>query len=170
VLIGVLALMPPLLWLILGVAALLGFVVQGAQSGLNALVAGFYSTPIRATGIGWALGIGRIGSIVGPLPGGLMLSLVLAAASHLPGRHGTRHLCGRRNPGRLGAWHERRDFALCGTAPPPRGPSTASANLGRIWIGRCRRPLDPREGEAWLASWVVRAGDDPGPHEGTACG
>ena len=74
-LIGVLALMPPLLWLILGVAAVLGFVVQGAQAGLNALVAGFYPTPIRSTGIGWALGIGRIGSIVGPLLGGVMLSL-----------------------------------------------------------------------------------------------
>lgn len=75
VLIGILAFMPPLLWLILGVAALLGCVVQGAQSGLNALVAGFYPTPIRATGIGWALGIGRIGSIVGPILGGVMLSL-----------------------------------------------------------------------------------------------
>ncbi len=75
VLIGTLALTPPLLWLILSVATALGFVVQGAQAGLNALVAGFYPTPIRSTGIGWALGIGRIGSIVGPLLGGLMLSL-----------------------------------------------------------------------------------------------
>jgi len=75
VLIGVLALTPPLLWLILGVTAALGFAVQGAQAGLNALVAGYYPTPIRSTGIGWALGIGRIGSIIGPLLGGVMLSL-----------------------------------------------------------------------------------------------
>ncbi|MCK8786085.1 MFS transporter [Roseomonas sp. NAR14] len=75
VLIGTLAFMPPLLWLILAIATLLGFVVQGAQSGLNALVAAYYPTPIRSTGIGWALGIGRIGSIVAPLLGGLMLSL-----------------------------------------------------------------------------------------------
>jgi AAHS family 4-hydroxybenzoate transporter-like MFS transporter len=34
----------------------------------------FYPTRIRSTGVGWALGIGRIGSIVGPLVGGLLLS------------------------------------------------------------------------------------------------
>ena len=75
VLIGALALAPPLLWLILGVTAVLGFAAQGAQAGLNALVAGYYPTPIRFIGVGWALGIGRIGSIAGPLLGGLMLSL-----------------------------------------------------------------------------------------------
>jgi MFS transporter, AAHS family, 4-hydroxybenzoate transporter len=35
----------------------------------------FYPTAIRATGIGWALGVGRVGSIVGPSVGGLLLSL-----------------------------------------------------------------------------------------------
>ena len=29
---------------------------------------------VRSTGVGWALGIGRIGSIVGPLVGGMMLA------------------------------------------------------------------------------------------------
>ena len=33
-----------------------------------------YPADIRATGVGWALGIGRIGSIVGPLVGGLLLT------------------------------------------------------------------------------------------------
>ena len=74
VLIGALALAPPLLWLILGVTAMLGCRARGA-SGVNALVAGCYPTPIRFIGIGWVLGIGRIGSIAGPLLGGLMLSL-----------------------------------------------------------------------------------------------
>jgi AAHS family 4-hydroxybenzoate transporter-like MFS transporter len=49
--------------------------VVGAQIGANALTATFYPTFIRSTGVGWALGIGRIGSIIGPLLGGLMLAL-----------------------------------------------------------------------------------------------
>ena len=53
----------------------LGICVQGAQAGLNALAAMFYPATVRATGIGWALGIGRIGSIVGPSLGGILLSL-----------------------------------------------------------------------------------------------
>jgi AAHS family 4-hydroxybenzoate transporter-like MFS transporter len=52
--------------------------VIGGQTGANALAASFYPTYIRSTGVGWALGIGRIGSIVGPILGGIMLSM------HLP--------------------------------------------------------------------------------------
>lgn len=52
--------------------------VIGGQTGANALAASFYPTYIRSTGVGWALGIGRIGSVVGPVFGGIMLSL------HLP--------------------------------------------------------------------------------------
>lgn len=54
-------------------AALSGFGVVGAQIGCNALTAAVYPTNIRATGVGWALGVGRIGAIVGPLVGGLLL-------------------------------------------------------------------------------------------------
>jgi MFS transporter, AAHS family, 4-hydroxybenzoate transporter len=61
--------------LILTVTFILGFTVQGAQAGLNALVASFYPTAIRSTGVGWALGVGRVGSIVGPVLGGVMLSI-----------------------------------------------------------------------------------------------
>jgi AAHS family 4-hydroxybenzoate transporter-like MFS transporter len=53
---------------------LLGFIVQGAQGGLNAIAAMFYPTSIRSTGVGWALGVGRVGSIVGPVLGGLMIT------------------------------------------------------------------------------------------------
>ena len=55
-----------------------GFCVVGGQMGLNALAAGFYPTPMRATGVGWALGVGRIGSVIGPVAGGMLL---LAGAS-----------------------------------------------------------------------------------------
>lgn len=51
-----------------------GFCINGAQNNLNALAAGFYTTPARATGVGFALGIGRIGSILGPIIGGLLLA------------------------------------------------------------------------------------------------
>jgi MFS transporter, AAHS family, 4-hydroxybenzoate transporter len=53
---------------------LLGILVQGAQAGLNALAAELYPQEIRSTGIGWALGVGRVGSITGPVCGGLMLA------------------------------------------------------------------------------------------------
>jgi len=58
----------------LAIVFALGVVVQGAQAGLNALAAMFYPTAMRATGIGWALGVGRVGSIVGPTVGGMLLS------------------------------------------------------------------------------------------------
>jgi AAHS family 4-hydroxybenzoate transporter-like MFS transporter len=45
----------------------------GAQAGVNALSALTYPPRIRATGAGWALGFGRIGGVVGPLLGGVML-------------------------------------------------------------------------------------------------
>lgn len=73
-LIGTLGVLPPSQGVLMGVSVLLGIVVQGAQAGLNALVAEFYPTAIRSTGVGWALAVGRIGSIVGPVLGGLVLS------------------------------------------------------------------------------------------------
>jgi len=64
-----------------------GFCIVGGQIAANALAATFYPTSVRATGVGWALGIGRVGSIVGPLVGGKLLeakwsteSLFIAAA------------------------------------------------------------------------------------------
>jgi MFS transporter, AAHS family, 4-hydroxybenzoate transporter len=56
-----------------------GFCIVGGQIAANALAAGFYPTSIRATGVGWALGVGRVGSIVGPLVGGVLLSLKWSA-------------------------------------------------------------------------------------------
>jgi AAHS family 4-hydroxybenzoate transporter-like MFS transporter len=59
----------------MAITFVLGFVVQGAQGGLSAVAATFYPISIRSTGIGWCLGVGRIGSIVGPMLGGVMLKL-----------------------------------------------------------------------------------------------
>ncbi|HBP4228601.1 TPA: aromatic acid/H+ symport family MFS transporter [Pseudomonas aeruginosa] len=54
-----------------------GFCISGSQVGANALAADFYPTRSRATGVSWALGLGRIGSIVGSLSGGALLGLGL---------------------------------------------------------------------------------------------
>ena len=51
-----------------------GFFTFGAQIGMNSLAASIYPTASRATGVGWALGIGRWGSILGPVVGGLLLA------------------------------------------------------------------------------------------------
>jgi AAHS family 4-hydroxybenzoate transporter-like MFS transporter len=52
-----------------------GWAVIGGQPGINALSATFYPTYLRSTGVGWGLGIGRTGAIVGPYLGGLLLGL-----------------------------------------------------------------------------------------------
>jgi AAHS family 4-hydroxybenzoate transporter-like MFS transporter len=56
-----------------------GFCIVGGQIAANALAAGYYPTAVRATGVGWALGIGRVGSIVGPLVGGALLTMKWSA-------------------------------------------------------------------------------------------
>jgi MFS transporter, AAHS family, 4-hydroxybenzoate transporter len=48
--------------------------IVGSQPGINALSATSYPTYLRATGVGWGLGIGRIGAIVGPVIGGMLLA------------------------------------------------------------------------------------------------
>src|SRR5580692_12545025 len=61
--------------LMMTITFILGVFVQGAQGGLSAVAATFYPISMRSTGIGWCLGVGRIGSIVGPMLGGVMLKL-----------------------------------------------------------------------------------------------
>jgi MFS transporter, AAHS family, 4-hydroxybenzoate transporter len=56
---------------------LAGFCVLGIQSGINVVGALIYPTSLRANGSGWELGIGRIGSIVGPLVGALFVGLAV---------------------------------------------------------------------------------------------
>ncbi|KAA0575185.1 MFS transporter [Azospirillum sp. B21] len=67
-----------------------GFCIMGSQFGANALASSLYPSSMLATGIGWALGIGRFGSIIGPVAGGLMLAVgwsmpVIFTASAAPG-------------------------------------------------------------------------------------
>jgi AAHS family 4-hydroxybenzoate transporter-like MFS transporter len=52
-----------------------GFLVLGIQSGINVVGAMIYPTSLRSNGSGWQLGLGRIGSIVGPMLGAQLVGL-----------------------------------------------------------------------------------------------
>ena len=58
-----------------------GFCTSGVQKGGNALCIYFYPTALRSTGLGWGLGIGRIGAIIGPLAVGYLLTAGWSSAA-----------------------------------------------------------------------------------------
>ena len=58
-----------------------GFCTSGVQKGGNALCVYFYPTALRSTGLGWGLGVGRIGAIIGPLAVGYLLTAGWSAAA-----------------------------------------------------------------------------------------
>ncbi len=60
----------PVLFLVVTVT---GFCIIGGQPAVNALAATYYPTTLRSTGVGWSLGIGRVGSIVGPVLAGELI-------------------------------------------------------------------------------------------------
>jgi AAHS family 4-hydroxybenzoate transporter-like MFS transporter len=59
------------------VAGMAGVMVLGAQFGNNAAAGLIYPTSIRGKGVGTALSIGRIGSIIGPMAGAALLGMNL---------------------------------------------------------------------------------------------
>ncbi len=60
---------------LLVVTFLAGLTIIGSQTGLNGACGKLYPARMRTTGLGWALGIGRLGGIVAPVLGGYLLSL-----------------------------------------------------------------------------------------------
>lgn len=52
-----------------------GICSMGAQSLLNAFISQYYPHDVRSTGIGLANGVGRLGGMLGPTLGGMLLSL-----------------------------------------------------------------------------------------------
>jgi len=52
--------------------------VQGGFNGFWAVAARLYPPEIRSTGVGWALGVGRVGAVLGPIFGGILVG------AHLP--------------------------------------------------------------------------------------
>jgi AAHS family 4-hydroxybenzoate transporter-like MFS transporter len=56
---------------------LAGMTIIGSQTGLNGACGKLYPARMRTSGIGWALGIGRLGGIVAPVLGGHLLAVGL---------------------------------------------------------------------------------------------
>ncbi len=63
---------------LLSAVFLAGGCTAGAQSGIHSVAGMFYPVSYRATGVGWALSVAKVGSIAGPVIGGFLLS------AHLP--------------------------------------------------------------------------------------
>lgn len=68
--------------IVLLIFALLGFGIQGGFVGLYALSARLYPTEFRTTGVGWAMGAGRLGGIVGPTLAGILIAAGLGIATN----------------------------------------------------------------------------------------
>jgi MFS transporter, AAHS family, 4-hydroxybenzoate transporter len=64
----------------LAVAFLIGVTLQGGYNGVWPLAAGAYPPECRATGVGWAIGIGRSGAILGPMIGGYLMEAEVSLA------------------------------------------------------------------------------------------
>ncbi len=67
-----LAAMPYLL--LVAVIFLSGMTIIGSQTGANAACGALYPARMRTSGLGWALGIGRLGGIAAPALGGYLLA------------------------------------------------------------------------------------------------
>lgn len=60
--------------LTLFVAFVIGVTLQGGYNGMWPLAAAIYPENCRATGIGWAVAVGRGGAVIGPLFGGVLMA------------------------------------------------------------------------------------------------
>lgn len=67
--------------MILALAFIVGAFVDGGFAGLYAVAARLYPAELRTTGIGWAIGLGRLGGIAGPYLGGLAVGAGLATTA-----------------------------------------------------------------------------------------
>jgi benzoate transport len=67
--------------LTLMMALVIGVTVQGGFNGFWALAAKLYPVEMRSTGVGWALGVGRVGAVLGPIVGGLMVGAQVPLAA-----------------------------------------------------------------------------------------
>lgn len=71
----VIAFSSPIMIVLLPLTLVLGYFVNSANAGIYALSAQYYPVQFRATGVSWATGIGRLGSIFGAGIGASMLAL-----------------------------------------------------------------------------------------------
>ena len=61
--------------ILLAIIFLCGMTIIGSQTGANATCGKLYPARMRTSGLGWALGIGRLGGIAAPVLGGYLLTL-----------------------------------------------------------------------------------------------
>jgi AAHS family 4-hydroxybenzoate transporter-like MFS transporter len=78
VFIGVIALVALPYAMLLLMSFLAGATIIGSQTGANGTCGKLYPARMRTSGLGWALGIGRLGGIAAPVLGGYLLALGLA--------------------------------------------------------------------------------------------
>jgi MFS transporter, AAHS family, 4-hydroxybenzoate transporter len=62
---------------------LAGFCVTGTQNAINGAGGASYEPAVRSSGLGWALGVGRLGSVAGPLVGSMAVLLGMHEPRHL---------------------------------------------------------------------------------------
>ncbi len=67
---------------LLFVFGLLGFGIQGGFVGLYAVAARLYPTEFRTMGVGWSIGVGRLGGVIGPALGGVLVGMGLSMAAN----------------------------------------------------------------------------------------
>ncbi len=64
-----------------GILAAIGFFQQAGNGAMYAVVTQIYGTQVRTTALGWAVGVGRLGAVVGPAAGGIALSSGMSISS-----------------------------------------------------------------------------------------
>ena len=76
--IGLIALVSMPYAVLLGTVFFAGMTITGSQTGANGTCGKLYPARMRMSGLGWALGIGRLGGIAAPALGGYLLSVGMA--------------------------------------------------------------------------------------------
>ena len=79
---AVFAMVPGQVDLLLSIIFLVGLLQQGGFTGLYGAAAKAYPTGMRSTGIGWAVGLGRFGAVVGPAAAGYLIAAGLDMATN----------------------------------------------------------------------------------------
>jgi MFS transporter, AAHS family, vanillate permease len=82
VLMLVFAAMPGQKTVLMVVITLIGALMQGGFTGLYAIAANVYPTEIRSTGIGWGIGLGRIGAVAGPAVAGYLIAAGISTSAN----------------------------------------------------------------------------------------
>ncbi len=76
------AMVPGQLAFLMVMIFLMGLFQQGGFTGLYAVAAKVYPTEVRSTGIGWAIGFGRSGAVVGPALAGVLIAAGLGMSGN----------------------------------------------------------------------------------------